>query len=236
MLPVILIAPFLPVLLYCIYKPPSRLIRYLARRWPDVLFHVPTTKKIVALTINDAPSLHTPEILRVLQEHQATATFFLIGSQIPGQESILPDLVRAGCELGNHAMYDEPSCLLSDGALADQIREVQLQIAEAYETAHVRQNTWLFRPGAGYFTARMRSLLHQMGYRLVLGDVYPHDPKIPFWRLNARHILSMVQPGSIIVCHDRRGWTVPMLQRVLPELRQRGYRVGTVSELLQETE
>lgn len=236
MIPAILTTLFLPAILFCIYKPPSRLIRYLAQRWPDVLFRVPTTKKIVALTIDDAPSLYTPEILRVLQEHQAAATFFVIGSQIPNQESILPDLVRAGCELGNHAMYDEPSFLLGQDALADQIREVQLQIAEAYENADVRQNTWFFRPGGGVFTGRMRSLLHQLGYRLVLGDVYPHDPKIPFWRLNARHVLSMVKPGSIIVCHDRRGWTVPMLQRVLPELRQRGYRVVTVSELLQESE
>jgi peptidoglycan/xylan/chitin deacetylase (PgdA/CDA1 family) len=82
----------------------------------------------------------------------------------------------------------------------------------------------------------MRALLHRLGYRLVLGDVYPHDPQVPFWKINAKHILSMVQPGSIIACHDRREWTAPMLQKVLPELTRRGYRVVTVSELLKETE
>ncbi|CAG8358700.1 unnamed protein product [Penicillium salamii] len=226
----------LMVPLYYIYKPPSILIRYFTHRWPDVLFHVPTTKKIVALTIDDAPSIHTPEILRLLQAHNAAATFFVIGSQVPGHENVLSDLVRAGCELGNHAMYDEPSRSLSDAELASQIQEVQLRISEAYAAAGVRQESWLFRPGSGFFSSRMRSLMHRLGYRLVLGDVYPHDPQVPFWKLNARHILSMAQPGSIIVCHDRREWTVPMLQKVLPELERRGYRFVTVSELIKEME
>ncbi|CAG8121173.1 unnamed protein product [Penicillium olsonii] len=227
---------FLMVPLYYIYKPPSILIRYFAHCWPDVLFHVPTTKKIVALTIDDAPSIHTPEILRLLQAHNAAATFFIIGCQVPGNEAVLSDLIRAGCELGNHAMYDEPSRSLSDAVLKDQIQEVQLRISEAYATAGIQQDSWLFRPGSGFFSSRMRSLLHRLGYQLVLGNVYPHDPQVPFWRLNARHILSMVQPGSVIVCHDRREWTVPMLQKILPELGRRGYRVVTVSDLLKEAE
>jgi peptidoglycan/xylan/chitin deacetylase (PgdA/CDA1 family) len=80
----------------------------------------------------------------------------------------------------------------------------------------------------------MRNLVSKLGYRLVLGDVYPHDPQVPFASLNARHILSLVKPGSIIICHDRREWTVPMLREVLPELKRRGYGVVTVSELLQK--
>jgi peptidoglycan/xylan/chitin deacetylase (PgdA/CDA1 family) len=224
------------VLLYCIYKPPGLLIRYCQRRWPDVLFHVPTEKKIVALTIDDAPSTYTPAILRLLQAHNATATFFVIGTQVPGLEPVLADLVRAGNELGNHAMYDEPSRLLSNDLLEDQMRQVHGQIQEAYSTAGSQWRKWLFRPGGGVFSSRMRQLVNRLGYRLVLGNVYPHDPQVPFWRLNAGHVLSMVKPGSIIVCHDRRGWTVPMLQKVLPELTRRGYDVVAVSELLKETD
>ncbi|KAJ5131551.1 uncharacterized protein N7515_007590 [Penicillium bovifimosum] len=229
----LLLVPF-----YCIYKPPSLLLRYCQRRWPEVLFHVDTNKKVVALTIDDAPSIHTPAILRCLQLHDATATFFLIGSQIPGHESILVDLVRAGNELANHAMYDEPSRALTDVVLADQIRAVHARVQEAYVAAGNRPHpeNWLFRPGSGFFSSRMSSLVKELGYRLVLGDVYPHDPQVPFWRLNASHVLSMAKPGSVIICHDRREWTVPMLQKVLPELSHRGYRVVTVSDLLKEND
>lgn len=91
-----------------------------------------------------------------------------------------------------------------------------------------------FRPGSGVFSDRMRALVQRLGFRLVLGSVYPHDPQISVPWVNAAHILSMVRPGSVIIVHDRRPWTVPMLSIVLPELKKRGYRVGTVSDLLKE--
>ena len=219
--------------LYLIYKPPAALIRFFQRRWPDVLFRHVTAERVVALTIDDAPSTHTGAILDLLVSNDAIATFFLIGSQILGYEDVLAELVRAGNELANHAMHDEPSYELSDAALAEQIHQVHALIQDAYGAAgRVGPDTWFFRPGSGFFSSRMRRLVSKLGYRLVLGDVYPHDPQVPFASLNARHILSMVKPGSIIICHDRREWTLPMLREVLPELKRRGYRVVTVSELL----
>lgn len=222
--------------LYLIYKPPQALIQYLQRRWPDVLFHHPTTEKVIALTIDDAPSTHTPAILNLLQSHNATATFFIIGSQVHGHETDLVNLIRHENELANHAMYDEPSRALSDDTLSAQIAAVETMIRDAYrETGSDAPENWFFRPGSGFFSARMRRLVRGLGYRLALGDVYPHDPQVPFAKLNAKHVLSMARPGSIIVCHDRREWTVPMLAIVLPELRHRGYRVVTLSELLKAT-
>lgn len=222
--------------LYLIYKPPSSVIRCFQKRWPDVLFHHPTSKKVVALTIDDTPSPHTQGIFDILKASDATATFFVIGSHIPGHEETLIKLVRAQNELGNHAMRDEPSRSLSDAVLEQQIRDVHAMIQDIYRTAGREEGpaNWLFRPGSGFFSSQMRSLVSRLGHRLVLGDVFPHDPQIPFARMNACHILSMVQPGCIIICHDGRKWTVPMLRTVLPELRRRGYQIVTVSELLKE--
>ena len=93
--------------LYIIYKPPNVLIRYFQYRWPDVLWRVPTSSKMIALTIDDAPSKHTAEIMEILKENDARATFFVIGSQVEGREERLRDLVRNGNELANHAMHDE---------------------------------------------------------------------------------------------------------------------------------
>ncbi|KAL4887567.1 hypothetical protein BJY04DRAFT_4608 [Aspergillus karnatakaensis] len=305
---------------YCIYKPPQFLIRYFASKYPDILWHVPHlkpgTQPIVALTLDDAPSEWTPEILQILKENDAHATFFLIGDHIPGREGVLRDAVLQGHELANHAMFDEPSKDLSDEELAAQIQAVQSRIqriyasaghgAEAHDEVTVEEqeqgslfaiaaaasslssgsgshfqdkkgetNAGLyegtsggggpserdvdsdndglsdvdesipaaaggpgryFRPGSGFFTDRMRALVQREGFRLVLGSVYPHDPQISVPWVNAAHVLSMVRPGSIIIVHDRRPWTVPMLRTVLPELKRRGYRVGTVSDLLKEGE
>lgn len=225
----LLIAP-----LYLVYKPPAFFIRYFQHRWPDVLWQVPTSQKLIALTIDDGPSEYTKEILDILEANDATATFFIIGSQVDGHEKMLQDIIRGNNELGNHAMRDEPSRSLSNADLTNQIEIVQEKINEAYNGVDVEAPQKYFRPGSGFFSTTMRETLTDLGYRLVLGNIYPHDPQIPFWRLNANHILSMLRPGGIIICHDRRSWTVPMLRKVLPEMKRRGYRVVTVTELLRE--
>ena len=49
---------------------------------PEVLWAVPTEDRVLALTIDDGPSSHTAEILEVLAEHDAGATFFVIGGRV----------------------------------------------------------------------------------------------------------------------------------------------------------
>jgi peptidoglycan/xylan/chitin deacetylase (PgdA/CDA1 family) len=230
------VAPF-----YIIYKPPNLLIRWFQHRWPDVLWHVPSSSlatgdKVLALTIDDAPSEFTREILQVLQENEAKATFFVIGGQVRGREDALKEVVEAGMELGNHAMHDEPSRSLLPATLTAEIQEVEGYINATYDSAGLPHPPRYFRPGSGFFSSKMRLQVGELGYGMVLGSVYPHDPQIPYPGVNARHILSMVRPGSVIICHDRRGWTVPMLRRVLPELKRRGYRIESVSGLLEAQE
>ncbi|KAK3936308.1 hypothetical protein QBC46DRAFT_395436 [Diplogelasinospora grovesii] len=229
--------------LYAIYKPPSPLIRYLSHRWTDVLFRVwlNPSKKLVALTIDDAPSDYTREILSLLRQHEAHATFFVIGGQVsenPERKEMLREIVRGGHELGNHGMHDEMARDLSDAELEEQILAVQKMISAAYEAEGLtppkgRKESY-YRPGSGFFSDRMRDLMRKVGYRIVLGSIYPHDAQIAYSWINARHILSMLSPGGIIICHDRRSWTIPMLKKVLPEMKRRGYKAITVSELLEE--
>ncbi|KAF1926099.1 carbohydrate esterase family 4 protein [Didymella exigua CBS 183.55] len=221
---------------YCIYKPPHTLIQYFQRRWPDVLWHVPlpsgSQEKVIALTIDDAPSEFTREILEVLKDNSARATFFVIGAQASGREEVLKAMVSTGMELGNHAMHDEPSRSLAPVQLEEEIGLVEATINATYASVDVPRPPKYFRPGSGLFSSGMRSQVRGLGYQMVLGSIYPHDPQIPYPGVNAKHVLSMARPGGIIICHDRRGWTVPMLRKVLPELRRRGYRITTVTGLL----
>ncbi|KAI4214981.1 MAG: hypothetical protein LQ351_002697 [Letrouitia transgressa] len=172
--------------------------------------------------------------MQILKSNGANATFFIIGSQVAGREKTLQDLVHNGNELGNHAMHDEPSRSLSDSTLVEEIHSVEEMLLKAYAVVGEEPPPKYFRPGSGLFNERMRKMLGRLGYRLVLGSIYPHDPQIPYWRVNVSHILSMVRPGGIIICHDRRSWTAPMLRKVLPEIVRKGYRIVTVTELLKE--
>lgn len=221
---------------WCVYKPPRYLMAYLRGKFPDVLFEVTTTDKIMALSIDDAPSGHTNEIMEVLRENDAHATFFVIGSQVEGREHTLQKLVREGHELANHAMRDEASASIPVLELENQVRQVKAKLTAAYEAEGLILPNNYFRPGSGFFNYSMRDLLGNRGYRIVLGSIFPHDPQIKYPSVNARHILSMAHPGAIIICHDRRSWTVPMLREVLPELRRQGYKIVTITDLVKSVE
>jgi peptidoglycan/xylan/chitin deacetylase (PgdA/CDA1 family) len=170
--------------------------------------------------------------LEILKENDATATFFVIGNQVPGNEEILADIVRAGHELGNHAMHDEPSVSLSSDVLAQEINQVDTIINQAYEQGGRVRSSHHFRPGSGVFSQRILAIAEKAGYQAILGSIYPHDPFISRWRVNAWHVLSSLRPGAVIICHDRRSWTVPMLRKALPGMKQKGFEVASVSGLL----
>lgn len=239
-LPLLLLTLLVLLPLYTIYKPPSPLIRHLSHRWPDVFFRVwlPPTNPLVALTIDDAPSDHTRAILAALAATGAHATFFVIGSQVAGREEVLREILTAGHELGNHGLHDEAARSLGEDELARGMREVQAAIDDAYRAVGRDPpppgRRRYYRPGSGFFSERIRTVARREGYRVVLGSIYPHDAQVSWAWLNARHVLSMLSPGGVVIVHDRRSWTEPMLKKVLPEMVRRGYKAVTLSELLAE--
>jgi peptidoglycan-N-acetylglucosamine deacetylase len=76
--------------------------------------------------------------------------------------------------------------------------------------------------------------MRQRGFQCALGSVYPYDAEVPSARVSSAFVLAHARPGAIIVLHDggaRGRRTLNTLRRVLPELRRRGLRVMTLSEL-----
>ena len=76
---------------------------------PGVSTYVHTDERVVALTVDDGPATATPEILRVLRENDARATFFLISTHVAGREAMVNAILGQGHEIGNHMTRDEPS-------------------------------------------------------------------------------------------------------------------------------
>jgi peptidoglycan/xylan/chitin deacetylase (PgdA/CDA1 family) len=211
-----------------LWTAPRWLVSRIAARSPECLYEVPTEQHAVALTLDDGPDpVHTPEILALLAEHDARATFFLISERVAGSETLVSSLVAQGHEIGNHLTRAETSVRLSPEAFEAAAREAGAVLGLF---APVR---WL-RPGSAWFNAPMLATIRRLGYRCALGSVYPYDPHVPSSRFASAYVLANVRAGAVIVLHERGGRgrrTVQTLRRVLPVLRARGYRVVTLSEL-----
>lgn len=207
---------------------PQAAMHWAARSSPEVVFQIDTEKRLVALTIDDGPSEATAEILRVLEEHEARATFFVIGRHVEERPDVAREIVAAGHELGHHMMLDEPSRSLPDEVFASRFDEMDGILADL-------GGSRIFRPGSGWFDDRMVRVAGKRGYRTVLGSVYPFDAHLPWAGFLAWYVRTHTEPGSVIVLHDgpERGLrTAEVLASVLPELTRRGFELVTVSELL----
>ncbi|MEM8954298.1 MAG: polysaccharide deacetylase family protein [Verrucomicrobiota bacterium] len=195
---------------------------------PGVVFRFSPERKAVALTIDDGPDSETTgEILDVLERHGARATFFVIGEKIEGNEDLLGRMQGEGHEIGNHGNADRPSILLSSEDFEEDLRSMHKVLSEYGEVR------W-FRPGWGPYDRRMVEQASRLGYRTALGDVFPYDVFVPSTGFHERYILKHVKPGSIVIVHDGGGRgrrTAEMLDLVLPQLRDKGYEVVTLSEM-----
>jgi peptidoglycan/xylan/chitin deacetylase (PgdA/CDA1 family) len=207
---------------------PPRAVTGLLQRRFSVIFTVPTRERVVALTIDDSPTARaTSRILEVLRLWNARATFFVIGAHASRRPELVRRIRDEGHEIGNHMMRDRPSVFLT-------AREFENELLEAERTIGVISESRWFRPGSGWFKSSMLTISKKHGYRCCLASVYAHDTKVRSPRVISRYILARVRPGDIIVLHDRDlpSRTPEVLETILPKLADRGYRVTTVSELL----
>jgi peptidoglycan/xylan/chitin deacetylase (PgdA/CDA1 family) len=187
-----------------VYLQPKFIVNWISQAYPEVVFSVNTTKMIIALTIDDAPTrLETPIILDILRDNDVRATFFCIGYNIiteDGDREILSRMIREGHELGNHMSFDAPSYQLNETEFNKQFMEVDEMLEEARNKTAPPDNTndskW-FRPGHGFFTRKMVQNVSTYGYKTALGDVYPHDPAIAISSINAYCIFNYCGVASL---------------------------------------
>jgi peptidoglycan/xylan/chitin deacetylase (PgdA/CDA1 family) len=170
--------------------------------------------KVVHLTFDDGPSPYTRRVLRILTQHDATATFFVLGSQAERHPELLRAVRRQGSNLGHHS-HDHPVLTrLSDRALRQQLRPA------------VR--TGCFRPPYGATNRRVVRLARERRLRQVMWTADSRDWEKPGERAIRRNSLLDLHRGSIILMHDGGGdrtQTVAALPGLLKELRRRGYAV-----------
>ncbi|KAI5061645.1 hypothetical protein GOP47_0024150 [Adiantum capillus-veneris] len=216
---------------------PKWAVRCAQKRWPNVLFFQPTRDPVVALTIDDGPHDDiTPEILEILKENDCKATWFIIGSNMDRCPEIVRQIYSEGHEVGNHTMHDVASWRLPLEEFEEQLLSVDRRLNDLYfEDNHDRKIKW-FRPGHGFFTEKMLHVAERHGYRTALGSLFPLDTLFTSQGENiAKYLLWRVHYGDIIILHDRapqRLQTAKALRILLPKLRERGFSVVTLSELL----
>ncbi|WP_240421141.1 polysaccharide deacetylase family protein [Paenibacillus periandrae] len=116
--------------------------------------------------------------------------------------------------------------------IAAEIENVQKKIK-----AVTGQDCPWFRPPGGFYNDTVIQIAKQYGYTVVLWSWHQDTKDWSATRVDkiANKVLNNARNGDIVLLHDHINGstqTVEALKIILPELKKRGYRVVTVSELM----
>lgn len=202
-----------------------------------LISRVNTTEKVVALTFDDGPSDVTAEILSILEQHQAKGTFYLVGTNIAMFPEESRSLVAAGMELGNHTYSHQRMVGKSQAFIDAEIQSTNQLIRATGYTGDIT-----FRPPFGKKLFGLPWYLRQHDIKTIMWDVEPDtyaevDPDDQRRAaMLVEHTLSRVRPGSIVLMHPFWGYGTAdrmALGAIIDGLREQGYELVTVSELLE---
>ena len=180
-------------------------------------------KKMIALTFDDGPNYNTNKVLDILDKYDVTATFFVLGSKIKGNEYILKKMKDSGMEIGNHTF----SHLLLTKYKEDKIKK------EIDDTSNLIFDVTgnypkLLRPSYGSFNSKIKKMANMP---IIIWDIDTLDWKYHNSKRITNRVVSKVKDGDIILMHDIYSATANALNNIIPELQSRGYVFVTVSEL-----
>ena len=194
-------------------------------------------RRVVALTFDDGPNPpYTEQVIDILRRNGTRATFFVEGQAAADHPDAVKLLRDAGMAIGSHSYAH------SEDLPAMQATDFRYDLgrAEAVLEGILGHKLQLYRAPFGKTSATMLNELRNAGYTSIGWDVDSTD-----WRETspdeiAGRVLLEAHAGAIVLLHDGalgqgnsdRSGTVEALPAIVAGLRERGYELVTVPDIL----
>jgi peptidoglycan/xylan/chitin deacetylase (PgdA/CDA1 family) len=203
---------------------------------PRIVEHGPKNTHQIALTFDACPT-GTPDeydekVIEILLREKVSATLFLSGRWVEKNVDKAKFLAsQPQFEIANHSFYHPHMTEKPDERVKRELVRTQAIIEKL-----TGKRPRFFRPPFGEVDERVAKLAAEAGLVTIQYDLASGDPDP---NLSAKNIVRVVlrdaQGGSIIVFHmNRKGvHTAEFLPEVIQGLRQKGFMLVTVGELLE---
>jgi peptidoglycan-N-acetylmuramic acid deacetylase len=198
--------------------------------YSEVVHGDPSTG-IVALTFDagNEGGGAAAQILEILRERGLHVTFFLSGHWVDHNPELAQQMLADGHELGNHS-YSHPDLThLADDQI---VYELDYTDQVVWDNVGVRTRPY-FRPPFGARNRHVLDVAAASGFRSIYWSLDSGDwlPRATAGAV-AGKILRYAAPGDIVVEHVGSEASAEALPVILDEFALRGWKVGTVSEVL----
>lgn len=186
-------------------------------------------KKLVSLTFDDGPTIGiTDQVLDVLQEYGAVASFFLIGQQITDETKYLVERAHdMGCSIENHSKTHQSMPKQSQQEIVEEIQYTNDLIEKI-----TGEKPEFFRPPFIDYDQKMQDLID---LTFISGYGCEDWESSVTAQERIDRVLNNAKPGSIILLHDMKDNmnTVEAIKTIIPKLKKQGYEFVTIRDLFQ---
>ncbi len=188
---------------------------------PAVVKRMPAKELAVYLTFDDGPTRYLQEMVKILIEKQAPATFFWIGVYSPPAPELLKQMQRSNIQFGTHTMRHQRLSSLSYQAQRKEI-EQGMAVLSSWIGSQVRY----VRPPYGARDHNTDRVASELGLKTILWSVDPRD-----WEKGAtpekiiQRVTSQLHPGAVILLHEKPA-TLQALPQLIDHIRDQGYQLA----------
>lgn len=187
--------------------------------------------KNIAITFDDGPNpKFTLEVVNKLKQYNAKATFFCIGQNIEKYPEILKTIAEHGHEIGNHSFSH--NVMIDFNSIENWLEEIK-QTDNSIQKV-IGKKTALFRPPFGVTTPKLAKALIVTGHHVIGWNIRSYDTIIKNPERIVKNITKQIQPGAVILLHDKQSNVLVVLEHLLQFLQKQNYQSVTINELLNE--
>ncbi len=190
---------------------------------------VTPTGRVIYLTFDDGPSVHTRRLLDILAKYNVKATFFVVNA---GHLDVVKDIVAQGHSIGIHSItHNFEQIYASEEAFFNDLYGMQDMI---YQRTGVTTTLMRFPGGSSNLASsfnpgimsRLTKLVQEKGFRYFDWNVSSGDGG-GVWTEDAvyQNVINGVstKPVSVVLQHDSKGFSVDAVERILVWGLENGY-------------
>ena len=191
-------------------------------------YKVETNQKVVALTFDDGPTENVDDILKLLNDHDIKATFFLIGNEIEKNQVEAKKIVNEGHQIGNHSYSHQRMIFKTPSFIKKEVEKTDDLIRNVGYKGEID-----FRPPNGKKIVGLPYYLSKHNKDTITWNIEPDTVSTDVTDKN-EYVKENVTPGSIILLHpmyDKTGEEIQVLEGIIESLSNKGYKFVTINEL-----
>ena len=198
----------------------------------DAAYLGDTREKVLYLTFDAGyENGCTEQVLDTLKKHQVNAAFFLVGNYIERNADLVRRMVEEGHIVGNHTMHHYDMSRLSG---KETFSKELTDLEDLFRQTTGKELPKFYRPPQGVYSQDNLKMAKELGYKTVFWSLAYVDwlnDKQPTREEAFRKLLPRTHNGAVVLLHSTSKTNAEILDDLLTQWENLGYRFGTLEEL-----